>query len=117
MWSAAIGHLEKLGLATSEPVPSGRGKAVRLTDDGVAARQAGAALLAEVDERWRERGGADLARLRSELEVIVRDGRPGAPVFEGLTPYPECWRAKEKAITALPHQPLVMHRGGYPDGS
>jgi hypothetical protein len=38
-------------------------------------------------------------------------------VFEGLNPYPECWRAKEKPITALPHQPLVMHRGGYPDGS
>jgi hypothetical protein len=117
VWSAAIGHLDKRGLVMSGAAPSGRGKSVRLTDEGVAAQRAGAALLADVDERWRRRGGEDLQTLRDELEAIVGDGRSGAPVFEGLTPYPECWRAKEKPITALPHQPLVMHRGGYPDGS
>ena len=117
VWSAAVGRLEKLGLAVLEPTPSGRGKSVRLTDAGSNAQRAGAELLADVDERWRDRGGADLGRLANDLAAIVGDGRPGAPVFEGITPYPECWRAKLAPIAALPHQPLVMHRGGYPDGS
>ena len=78
----------------SETAPSGRGKSVRLTDDWLQAQRAGAELLAEVDERWRDQGGADLGRLANELAAIVGDGRPGAPVFEGITPYPECWRAK-----------------------
>jgi hypothetical protein len=117
VWSAAVGRLEKLGLLVSETAASGRGKSVRLTDNGITARRAGAELLTEVDKRWREQRGVEAAPLRTELEAIVGDGRPGAPVFDGLTPYPECWRAKLEPISALPHQPLVMHRGGYPDGS
>ena len=27
------------------------------------------------------------------------------------------WRAKRKPPDLLPHHPLVLHRGGYPDGS
>lgn len=117
VWSAAIGRLEKLSVLRSETAKIGRGKSVRLTEEGLEAQRAGAALLTEVDRRWREQSGVELATLRTELEAIVGDGRPSARVFEGLTPYPECWRAKLEPISALPHQPLVMHRGGYPDGS
>ena len=111
VWSAAIPRLEKLGLTVAEAAPSGRGQCTRLTDSGIEAQRASAAMVADVNARWRERGGVELASLRTEVESIVGDGRPGAPVFEGLTPYPECWRAKLRPISALPHQPLVMHRG------
>jgi len=46
----------------------------------------------------------------------------------GLTPYPDGWRASKpyahrtQALIAdprraLPHHPMVLHRGGWPDGS
>lgn len=47
-------------------------------------------------------------------------GSPDAPaqrLFEGLEPYPENWRAKVARPQTLPHYPMVLHRGGYPDGS
>jgi hypothetical protein len=28
-----------------------------------------------------------------------------------------CWRARVPAPAALPHYPMTLHRGGYPDGS
>ncbi len=46
---------------------------------------------------------------RSELRQL-------APV-EGLTPYPEGWRARARPHDVLPDFPLVLHRGGYPDGA
>ncbi len=53
----------------------------------------------------------------------------GAAVLSlGLRPYPDGWRAQRRykpqadAVladpwTALPAYPMVLHRGGYPDGS
>jgi hypothetical protein len=35
----------------------------------------------------------------------------------GVTPCPECWRARVPAPSVLPHFPMVLHRGGYPDGA
>ena len=35
----------------------------------------------------------------------------------GLQPYPDGWRAKVRAPETLPHHPMVLHRGGFPDGS
>jgi len=33
-------------------------------------------------------------------------------------PYPDNWRAAvQQAPGALPHYPMVLHRGGYPEGS
>ena len=37
--------------------------------------------------------------------------------MRGLEPYPDGWRAKVRRPEALPHYPMVLHRGGYPDGS
>ncbi len=47
---------------------------------------------------------------------------------EGLHPYPDGWRARKKYVEQtnaviddptgrLPHYPMVLHRGGWPDGS
>jgi len=49
-------------------------------------------------------------------------------VGAALAPYPEGWRANPPYLartrkmisdpaTALPHYPMVSHRGGFPDGS
>jgi hypothetical protein len=34
-----------------------------------------------------------------------------------MTPYPEGWRASVATSETLPHYPMVLHRGGYPDGA
>ena len=56
-------------------------------------------------------------------------GRPGGPLISaGLVPHPDGWRASPPYARltqamiadpagALPHYPMVSHRGGYPDGS
>jgi hypothetical protein len=38
-------------------------------------------------------------------------------VFRGLEPYPDNRQARVRPPTTLPHYPMVLHRGGYPDGS
>ena len=115
-WSSAAGQLERSGHLATEPGPGGRGKAVRLTDNGAAVVDASNSRLASIDAGWRKRD-TSVDALRGELEKIVGDGTPSSPVFAGMEPYPECWRAKLKPLRVLPHQPLVSHRGGYPDGS
>jgi hypothetical protein len=49
---------------------------------------------------------------------MVGDGtREASRLFSGLDPYPEGWRARVIEPETLPHYPMVLHRGGYPDGS
>jgi hypothetical protein len=55
--------------------------------------------------------------LCSELTPLAGDGTATAPLFAGLAPYPDGWRAAVPSPVALPHHPMVLHRGGYPDGS
>jgi hypothetical protein len=40
-----------------------------------------------------------------------------SPLLAGLEPYPDNRRAAVPAPVTLPHYPMVLHRGGYPDGS
>jgi hypothetical protein len=57
----------------------------------------------------------DLLRV---LEAIAGDpGNRNSPLFQGLEPYPEGWRASRPNPSTLPHFPMVLHRGGFPDGS
>lgn len=76
-------------------------------------------LVAGIELRWRERFGTDVVdELRGTLErlvIPVGSGRP--PLFGGLEPYPDGWRAAVTRIERLPHYPVVLHRGGWPDGS
>jgi hypothetical protein len=62
-------------------------------------------------------GGA-ITALRQALEPLAAgtDGRP-PPLFRGLEPYPDNWRARASPPATLPHYPMVLHRGGYPHGS
>jgi hypothetical protein len=53
--------------------------------------------------------------LRASLEPLAA-GQPPV-LFGGLEPYPDNWRASVRWSATLPHFPMVLHRGGYPDGS
>ncbi len=77
-------------------------------------------LLAETEEQWKDRFGADrITRLRRSLVHIVGDRIPlrDSVLSQGLKPYTDGWRASTKPAEILPHYPMVLHRGGYPDGS
>ena len=69
---------------------------------------------------WRTTfGPAAVDGLRPALQPLVGDGNlASSPLARGLAPYPDNWRAARPAPPeTLPHYPMVLHRGGYPDGS
>jgi len=78
-------------------------KVVRLTAQGVEVQEAYHRRLAAIEAR---RGGID-ALQPFPMEQLLR----------GIEPYPDNWRASVRKPTVLPHFPMVLHRGGYPDGS
>jgi methyltransferase (TIGR00027 family) len=112
-----MGPAAKQGLVAEEPDPAGsRWKITRLTAPGARAQRACADLTAAIEDRWRARFGAErVAALRAALEPLAVGDPP--PLFAGLTPYPDGWRARVQAPAVLPHYPMVLHRGGYPDGA
>ena len=115
----AMGLLEKKCIVIVEPDPNGsRAKLARLTNNGKEAQAAYHRLLGIIEQRWRERFGEDnLRALRQPLERLVQPGAPVSPLFHGLEPHPGGWRAAVRKPMTLPHYPMVLHRGGYPDGS
>jgi DNA-binding MarR family transcriptional regulator len=118
--ATALGVLQKSGVAAVERGPDGsRAKVVRLTPKGREAKDAYRRLLGTVEERWQARFGKDAIRvLRESLERLVGEpAAPKPPLFRGLDLYPEGWRASVRKPNTLPHYPMVLHRGGFPDGS
>ncbi len=127
----AISGVSKEGLAMASNFSTSRGlivieadadgskwKVARLTDKGARARDRYEDLLGSLEERWRERfGRGTIARLRTSLERLAGPGDSKSPLFAGLEPYPGGWRAAVRPPATLPHYPMVLHRGGYPDGS
>jgi hypothetical protein len=105
----AVGHLQRRGLALEAQ------RSVRLTPAGLDALAA-----------YRRRAAAwDDAPLREALEALL--GRP-EPLAGGLAPPVGGWRAERPyaiqtrrlladPTAALPWHPMVLHRGGWPDGS
>ena len=91
----AMGILRKQNLATVD-------KLVRLTPEGT-----------KLKDTCRKR----LARVESQYAIEGLDPFTKDSLLAGLNPYPDNWRAKVPKPTELPHFPMVLHRGGYPDGS
>lgn len=116
--SMAMGILRK-GWVIEGPNASGRGKAVGLTDKGFAAQSLYAKRAEEIEKRWEKIYGAGLIKVvRSSLETLVGNGLADrSPLFRGINPYPDGWRAKIPKPEILPHFPMILHRGGFPDGS
>lgn len=128
--SMSMTWLEKAGYIAVEPDPNARGKIVRLTSKGRDAQAAYARVLDEVETGWENRFGPEaLGALRSSLQLILdQPGGEDGPLSAGLVPPTDGWRntGRYKPLTAafiksprdgLPHYPMVLHRGGWPDGS
>jgi DNA-binding MarR family transcriptional regulator len=115
----ALGVLVKRGEVELDADPSARGRRARLTPRGVGAKQCYERLLGATERRWQERFGADaVGVLRRSLEPLVGEATAErSPLFEGLDPQPGSWRAAIARPQTLPHHPMVLHRGGRPDGS
>jgi methyltransferase (TIGR00027 family) len=116
----ALGILTRGGLAVQEPDPAGsRGQITRLTSRGAEAQLCYHEVLGATEDRWRGRfTGGVLDALRQPLEALAVDPAGGPPpLFLSLEPYPGNWRARVRPPATLPHYPMVLHRGGYPDGS
>ena len=118
--SMAMGILQKRHLTIVEPDPSGsRFKVIRLTPTGRETQDTYHQLLGVIEERWQSRFGKDnIHNLRESLEHLVGESSTQqSPLFKGLEPYPNGWRASVRKPNILPHYPMVLHRGGFPDGS
>jgi len=118
--SWALGVLTRAGLAAEEPDPAAsRGKVARLTLPGQRAQREYRELTGAIEQRWQRRFGTGVTgALRVALEplAVLPDGG-ACPLLAGLEPYPDNWRAAVPATVTLPHYPMVLPRGGYPDGS
>jgi hypothetical protein len=113
----ALGILTRGDLAAEDPDPAAsRGKVARLTPRGLDAQRLYHELTGEIEGRWHDRfTPAVTAALRASLEPLAAGQPP--PLFGGIEPYPDGWRAMVRRPDVLPHFPMVLHRGGYPDGS
>jgi methyltransferase (TIGR00027 family) len=118
--SWALGLLTRAGLAAEEPDPAARrGKVARLTSQGQQAQHRYHELTALIERGWRDRFGAEApGAIRAALEPLATAPEGELPpLFGGMQPYPGNWRAQVRPPVTLPHYPVVLHRGGYPDGS
>ena len=117
--SMAMGILQKKGVAVVAPDPAGaRAKIARLTPNGRVAQDAYHRRLGMIEESWRAPfGEQNIRTLRESLERLAGEPAARSPLFQGLEPYPDGWRASVHKPNILPHYPMVLHRGGFPDGS
>jgi hypothetical protein len=100
-------------------------RVIRLSAAGEAVRAADRRVHQQVEKQWATRIGASaVGRLRAALDRVLDH----PDLVRGLTPYADGWRASKpylrqtEAVLAdplgrLPHHPMVLHRGGWPDGS
>jgi DNA-binding MarR family transcriptional regulator len=116
----SVSFVTKRGFAVVGADATGlRTKVARLTPKGPKAQEACRQLLIAIELRWQERLGKEtIGDLRESLERLV--GEPTAqlsPLFRGLETRPGGWRASLRKPDTLPYFPMVLHRGGFPDGS
>jgi hypothetical protein len=94
-------------------------RALTLTAAGRGAKTDYETLARTIEQSWAARFSGDVTgRLRSALEQLVVDTTLDRSPLAELVKAPEgCWRSWVKAPETLPHFPMILHRGGYPDGS
>ena len=122
--AVSLTSLAKTDYVVVEGAPASK-RTIRLTPAGETLRTVQPRLHARIGKRWATRFGTNVVEpLRAALERIL--DHPELPA--GLTPYPDGWRASkpyahqtqavlEDPRGRLPHYPMVLHRGGWPDGS
>lgn len=115
----AAGFTRRTDITVIGPDPGGgRWKVARLTPKGTRVRDAYGDRVESLEARWRQDYGTDVMTvLRTSLERLAGPGGPASPLFIGLEPAPGNWRSDVRPPQTLPHFPMVLHRGGFPDGS
>jgi len=121
----SLGFLARHGCVVIESDSSAaRARVARLTPKGHAAQLKSRNLIEVTERQWVERfDGAERLRIAIEGLLSRRDA-----LADGLRPYPDGWRAHppyasltealmSDPVMTLPHYPMVLHRGGFPDGS
>jgi len=114
----SLSFLIKRGFAAMKSETTGsRIRMLVLTAKGRSAQGRYRQLMWAIEERWKSRFGEEAVfRLRELLERL----EPAAlrsPLLRGLEPYSDGWRASIPKFEGLPHYPMVLHRGGFPDGA
>ena len=116
----SVSFLSKHEYAAIQPKSTAsRKKVLMLTPKGRKAQDKYRQLLRATKEGWQASFGEKaIRRLRELLEQLaVGPAEQQSPLFRGLEPYPEGWRASVPRPEVLPHYPMVLHRGAFPDGS
>jgi DNA-binding MarR family transcriptional regulator len=110
----SLNFLKKRGYSTLQSQSfTSSARVLALTPKGRYRRQMYGERVQAIEDLWQQRFGSDtLRRLRELLASFV-----GEPLFRGLEPYPGGWRASLPKPRSLPHYPMILHRGGFPDGS
>jgi hypothetical protein len=113
----AMGVMRNKGMAAVETAGS-HAKVARLSSKGREAQDTSRQLVGIIEARWQPRFGPTIHTLRASLERLVGEPSPQrSPFFRGLEAHPGGWRASVAKPNTLPHCPMVLHRGGFPDGS
>jgi len=99
-----------------------QGKEIRLTALGSDAQTRTERLHGEIDARWATHSGtrlrAALVDLLQRKDLLAQCLRPEADGWRASKPYLAQTKARlEDPTGTLPHYPMVLHRGGWPDGS
>jgi hypothetical protein len=114
--ATSLSFLARHSYATVKSVD--RTKLATLTPTGVQARQLYDNLVQTIEKVWQANYGKEnIQALRRSLERLAGGPTQPSPLFQGLKPYPDGWRAAVPKPETLPHYPMILHRGGFPDGS
>ncbi len=97
-------------------------KVIRLTATGSEAQTRAERRHGEIDARWAAQTGTRLRAALTDLlerkDLLALGLRPEAGGWRGSKPYLAQTEAMlEDPTGTLPHYPMVLHRGGWPDGS
>lgn len=98
-----------------EPIPSSRGKQVRLTSRGLDAQARFAKGIEAAHDDFRRR--PETEALSETLGQITGQPLASSKLAEGMVPPSTGWRATVTTHALLPDHPIVLGRGGWPDGS
>lgn len=110
----AMGLLKKRG-AVKTATEKRRGKIAWLTEVGRGYKAAYLERVKQIEAQWKERWQTD--ELRGVLERLGDADETGRSRLMAALETRAGWRAEKRAAETLPHFPMVLHRGGFPDGS
>ena len=120
--AALVNFLRKKGHLA---IGTDKHKTLKLTPKGTSTRDSYPHALAAIESRWeRSVGPGSVAMLRTGLDRILDHPK----LVDGLAPHAGGWRLDKRYVAlteamladprrALPHHPMITHRGGFPDGA